>query len=83
LIDVNELTDTLINVHSNKEEAKKKAENAYKWVTTSMDWQKHIGAQWVALFDKVHGTLEDTNKEMNDVITSIGNLTPVIESEEL
>jgi len=57
LVDVDDMVEKLVHIYNNREEAEEKAENAYKWVTTEMDWQKHIVPQWVKLFDKVYEEL--------------------------
>ena len=52
LTDVDDLVEKMFEVYNNKEEAKKRASNAYDWVTNNMDWQKHIVPQWIKLFDE-------------------------------
>ena len=49
-----------------KEEAKKRANNAYKWVSEEMDWQKHIVPKWVALFDKASQEIKTRSIESLD-----------------
>ena len=58
LTDVDELVGALVHIYNNREEAKEKAENAYKWVINNMDWQRHIVPQWIKLFDKAHADLK-------------------------
>jgi len=57
LVDVDDMVKTLVHVYNNRDEAKKKAENAYKWVVKDMDWQGSIADKWVKLFDKVADTI--------------------------
>jgi len=75
LTDVDDMVEKMIDVYNNRDEAKEKAENAYKWVTTEMDWQEHIVPQWVELFDKTYEELDteqgSISKEVEDSISKI------------
>lgn len=62
LTDLDDMVDKLLHVYNNKEEAKQKAANAYKWVTESMDWQKHIAPQWVDMFDEAADNIGKDSK---------------------
>ena len=53
LVDVDDMVEKMLDVYNNREEAKRRAENAYNWVTTTMDWEKNIVPQWIKLFDEV------------------------------
>jgi len=53
LVDTDKLVETMLHVYNNQEEAKKKAETAYGWVTSELNWQGGIAKQWVELFDAV------------------------------
>jgi glycosyltransferase involved in cell wall biosynthesis len=81
LTDVEDLVKVLLDVYNNPEEAKRRAENGYKWVTTKMDWQKHIAKYWVKLFDEVYESLQKVDDEIDDIIGQIGKKT--IDAEEL
>jgi len=76
LVDVNDLVEKMLAVYNNKAEAKRRATNAYDWVTTKMDWQNNIAPLWIKLFDKAYDELK------NPAIT-IPNVedTNVIEAE--
>lgn len=52
LVDVEHMVEALLHVYNNRDEAQQKAENAYKWVTTEMDWQNNIVPRWIKLFDE-------------------------------
>jgi len=57
LVDTEHLTETMLHVYNNYDEAMEKAEAAYKWVTTKLDWQKHVVPRWVQVFDNVYEDL--------------------------
>jgi len=57
LVEVDDMVKTLVHVYNNRNEAVQKAENAYKWVTNTMDWQRNIASYWVKLFDEVVETI--------------------------
>lgn len=57
LVDVNDLVKQMLEVYNNKDEAKRRAENAYTWVQTKMEWQTCIVPQWIGLFDKLYESL--------------------------
>lgn len=57
LVDTEHLTETMLHVYNNYDEAMEKAETAYKWVTTKLDWQKHVVPRWVQVFDNVYEDL--------------------------
>jgi len=80
LTDVEDLVDVLVKIQSNPEEAARRAENAYKWVTTKMDWQKHIAKKWVKVFDEAYADISKIDDEIEDVIGQIGKKS--IETEE-
>ncbi len=80
LTDVEDLVDILVQIYHNREEAQRRAENGYKWVTTKMDWQKHIAKHWVKLFDEAYETTKKVEEDLDDVIGQIGKKS--IETEE-
>ena len=85
LVDVGSLVETLVKVYNNPEEAKRRAENAYKWVNNKMDWQKGIAPMWVKLFDKAWGSIKEEEKKqeegIDDIIGSLGG-KKTIDTEE-
>jgi len=58
LVDVEDLVDKLKQIYYDRDEAKCRAETAYKWVTEEMDWKKNIVPQWIKVFDKVYADLK-------------------------
>lgn len=52
LVDVEDLVDAMLRVYNNYDEAKKKAENAYKWVVSELQWSDKIARQWIKVFDE-------------------------------
>ena len=72
LTDTEDLVKTLLEVYNNRDEAKRRAENGYKWITTEMDWQKNIAPMWVKIFDKAYQDTQQTSKEVEDVLGQIG-----------
>jgi glycosyltransferase involved in cell wall biosynthesis len=77
LVDVDDMVEKLVHVYNNREEAKEKAENAYKWVTTEMNWQEHIVPQWIELFDKVYEELTSDESVVED------NIDKIIKTEQI
>ena len=59
LVKVEDMVEKMLDVYNNPEEAKRRAENAYNWVTIKMDWQNNIVPQWVELFDKVYEEMQN------------------------
>lgn len=53
---LDKVVERLIEVHDNREEAARRAENAFQMVNDSLIWDKHINPKWVELFDKVAAT---------------------------
>lgn len=49
LTDVRDMAEKLLFIHDNPDEANRRVENAYKWVTTQLDWQKNIVPKWDSL----------------------------------
>ena len=58
LVDVDNMVKVMKEVHNNPEEAKRRAENAYNWVTTKMDWINNIVPKWVTVFDTAYENLK-------------------------
>lgn len=80
LVDVDDMVKQWLHIYNHKEEAVKRAENAFKWVTTKMDWQTHIAAQWVNLFDLAYSDLQK-EQDADDVVSKIGKAA--IQTEEV
>ncbi len=57
LVDTDHLVETMLHVYNNYDEAMEKAENAYNWVTTDLNWQASVIPQWVEVFDKMYDAL--------------------------
>jgi D-inositol-3-phosphate glycosyltransferase len=73
LVDVDDMVEKLLDVYNNREEAKRRAENAYAWIKTKMDWATGVVPQWTALFDKAYADLlsgEPTPSAVEDTIES-------------
>lgn len=75
LVDVEDMVKKMRHVYENREEAKQKAERAYTWIKTQMDWQSCIVPQWIKVFDEAY---TDLISEKNINLTSAQN---IIESE--
>ena len=72
LTDTEDLVDKLLEIYNNPDEAVSRAENGYKWVTTQMDWQKHIAKMWIKLFDKAYKDM------MNEIKYNEGNAKSIV-----
>ncbi len=57
LVDVDHMVEVMLQVYNDYEEAQKKADNAYNWVTTDLNWQASVVPEWVKLFDKAYEDL--------------------------
>ena len=77
LVDVDHMVETMLHVYNNYEEALEKAENAYNWVTTDLNWQTGVVPKWLKLFDKVYDELEKGVVDISKVSTN----TKVLKSE--
>jgi len=76
LVDVEDMAEKMVHVYNNYEEALDKADKAYQWVTTKLDWQKHIAPRWVKVFDKMY---EDLQAGESEII--IPDTNKIIEAE--
>ncbi len=63
LVDVDDMVRCMLEIYNNPEEAKRRAENAYNWVTTDLEWVQAVGSQWVALFDEAYNDLIKSSKD--------------------
>lgn len=50
---ISEVVERLIQVHDNRDEAKKRAANAYSMVMNNLVWDKHVNPRWLAMFDQI------------------------------
>lgn len=82
LTDTDDLVAKMVEIYNNPEEAKRRAENGFNWITKQMDWQNNIAPMWVKLFDKVANSLKEQDNEVLDVLGQIGNKNKTIEAEE-
>lgn len=80
LVSVDHMVETMLHVYENRDEAKEKAENAYRWITNEMDWQRNIVPQWVKIFDGAFEDLKKEDEERDNVVEQLGKKT--IETEE-
>ncbi len=48
-----DMVSKMIELHDNKEEAARRAENAYRLVSENLFWDKHINPRWVNLLDNL------------------------------
>ncbi len=65
LVDVEDLVVKMKHVHDNYDEAKTKAETAYKWLHDEMVWSGKITKQWLKVFDEVAKSITKHNKVMS------------------
>jgi glycosyltransferase involved in cell wall biosynthesis len=71
LADVEHMVEKMLYVHDNKEEVAKKIEEAYNWVTSTLDWQKNIVPVWDNLITSV---AEDLEKNKSNRVISVEEL---------
>jgi glycosyltransferase involved in cell wall biosynthesis len=66
LVDTSDMANKMIEISANYDEAKAKAEVAYKWVSEELNWQGNVGKMWVDTFDKASLELltEDAQPEL-------------------
>lgn len=50
---LDKMVEQMIQLHDNREEAKRRAQNAYDMVHSSLLWDENINPQWVDLFDSI------------------------------
>ena len=77
LVDVEDMVEKMLYVYNNYSETLEKAERAYKWATTKLDWQKHVVPRWVQVFDKMYEDL----KTKVDVPASEPSKSKIIDAE--
>jgi glycosyltransferase involved in cell wall biosynthesis len=57
LVDVDDMVKAMKEIYLNPEEARKRAENAYNWVTSEMNWETTIIPKWITVFDTAYENL--------------------------
>lgn len=50
---INEVVQRLLEVHDNRDEAKKRAETAYNMVMNNLVWDKQVNPRWLNMFDQI------------------------------
>jgi glycosyltransferase involved in cell wall biosynthesis len=75
LVDVDDMVKQMLEVYNNPEEAKRRAENAYNWVVTQMEWQNSIVPQWVNIFE------EEYEKLQSGIVEEVAPDAKVIDAE--
>ena len=56
---ISDMVKQLVSLHDDREEGRRRAENAYKMVSSNLFWNDHINPQWVELFDII---VKETNR---------------------
>jgi glycosyltransferase involved in cell wall biosynthesis len=57
LVDVEDMVRAMRAVYFDTEEARKRANNAYNWIATKMDWENSIIPKWQMAFDTAYKSL--------------------------
>lgn len=57
LVDVDDMVKVMKEVYFDTEESKKRANNAYNWVATKMEWENSIILKWQMTFDIAYKSL--------------------------
>lgn len=70
LASVTELAEKLIHVHDNKEDALRKADAAYTWVTSNLIWDRHIVPMWDELIMQSVASWAKREEKKNTVIAA-------------
>ena len=68
LVDINDLVKTMKCVVDNPQEAKDKADAAYKHVMENLTWEHSIIPQWVELFEEISDMLKKNQAPINQNI---------------
>lgn len=53
LVDIEHMVEVFEEVYANREKAAELALKGYKWVTSSLRWDRHIVPMWLELFEEV------------------------------
>jgi glycosyltransferase involved in cell wall biosynthesis len=67
LVDVDDMVEKMLDVYNNPQEAKRRAQNAYEWVLTKLDWQNSIVPQWVKVFEEEYEKLQSGVQQQVDI----------------
>lgn len=73
LVDVEDMVRIMKEVYYNKEETNFRVENAYKWVTSKMDWIRNIVPEWIKLFNTAYNNLKNDDplpEQSNNIINT-------------
>jgi glycosyltransferase involved in cell wall biosynthesis len=71
LVDVDDMVKQMAEVYNNYGDALKRAENAFNWVTTDLNWQGAVGQTWIDTFDAAYKAhIEDSAKPDSSEITT-------------
>jgi len=54
MVDVEDMVEKMLVVYGDYDAAMKKAEKAYEWVITKMDWQTGVVPKWLSIFNKAY-----------------------------
>ncbi|RLI62934.1 MAG: hypothetical protein DRO67_06560, partial [Candidatus Asgardarchaeum californiense] len=79
LVDVDDMVEKMLQVYNDYDEAISKAENAYEWVKSELNWQGKIADRWVGIFDKMY---EESIKESPKLEQKINEEKKELEAEE-
>jgi glycosyltransferase involved in cell wall biosynthesis len=68
LTDVDDMVDKMLQVYNNRDEAKAKAEKAYTWVTSELDWKGKIADQWIDTFKQIANDIDSLEEAKKAII---------------
>lgn len=69
LVDINHMVEKMIYVYDNREEAEDKANKAYQWLRSTLQWKEHIIPVWLELVGSaIHMLL--SKPEKNDTVST-------------
>lgn len=70
LVDVEDMVNKMLYIYNNYEDAKQKAETAYKWIQSDLKWSGKIAKQWLKVFDEEVAALGTNTNYGKNVIKS-------------
>jgi glycosyltransferase involved in cell wall biosynthesis len=73
---IGHMVEQLTALYNDREEGKRRAENAYSLVKSSLVWNEHINPRWLALFDEVSDT-------KGSLLTDVSPNQPVLKGDLL
>lgn len=50
---LHKMVEQMVKLHDNREEGKRRAQNAYDMIHSTLLWDEHVNPQWLALFDSI------------------------------